>query len=102
MGYGKRRRSRCRPGKTVFLNGSIGGALIFFLVAPLGRLTNFSLVWEMANKKLMSKPIILLGRRLRSLVNVLKKDPALEILSNFYLVPTIPQAIKRLSVDGDL
>lgn len=79
-----------------------GGDAYIFLDGATGTLNELFFVWEMVNKKLMSKPIILLGRRLRSLVNVLKKDPALEILSNFYLVPTIPQAIKRLSVDGDL
>ena len=56
----------------------------------------------MTNKRLMDKPIILLGKRLRSLVKFLKKDPSLKIPSNFYLASTIPQAIKWLSVDCGL
>ena len=73
----------------------LGDAYIF-LDGATGTLNELFFVWEMANKKLMAKPIIILGKRLRALVEFLKKDPSLKIPSNFYLAFTIPQAIKIL------
>jgi len=78
------------------------GDAYVFLDGATGTLNELFFVWEMANKKLMDKPIILLGKRLRSLVKFLKKDPSLRIPSNFYLASTTPQVIKRLSVDCGL
>lgn len=78
------------------------GDAYIFLDGATGTLNELFFVWEMANKKLIDKPIILLGKRLRSLVKFLKKDPSLKIPSNFYLASTIPQAIKLLSVDRGL
>lgn len=67
-----------------------------FLDGATGTLNELFFVWEMANKKLHGKPMILLGQRLRKLVKFLKQDPSLRIPPNFHLAQTIPQAISLL------
>lgn len=68
-----------------------------FLDGATGTLTELLFVWEMANKKLHAKPVILLGKRLRNLVKFLKKDPSLKIPENFYLASTLSEALKILT-----
>jgi len=67
-----------------------------FLDGATGTLNELFFVWEMANKKLHRKPMIILGKQLRRLVQFLKKDPSLRIPGNFHLVATIPQAMSLL------
>lgn len=72
------------------------GDAYIFLDGATGTLNELFFVWEMANKKLMDKPIILLGKRLRSLVKFLKKDPSLKIPDGFHMTSTISQTIQLL------
>ena len=72
------------------------GDAYIFLDGATGTLNELFFVWEMANKGLHAKPIILLGKRLHMLVKFLKKDPALKIPSCFYLEPSIARVIKVL------
>jgi len=67
-----------------------------FLDGATGTLNELFFIWEMANKKLHKKPMIILGKRLHRLIRFLKKDPSLKIPEKFYLVSTIPQAVKIL------
>lgn len=73
----------------------VGDAYIFFDGAT-GTLNELFFVWEMANKKLHAKPIVILGKQLRKLVTFLKKDSSLKIPPCFHLVSSIPQTIKLL------
>lgn len=70
------------------------GEAYVFLDGATGTLNELFLVWEMANRKLHTKPVLLLGKRLQKLVKFLKKDPALRIPESFYLVSSVDQTIK--------
>jgi predicted Rossmann-fold nucleotide-binding protein len=72
------------------------GEAYVFLDGATGTLNELFLVWEMANRKLHTKPVLLLGKRLQKLVKFLKKDPALKIPESFYLVSSVDQTIKLL------
>ncbi len=72
------------------------GDAYIFLDGATGMLNELFFVWEMANKKLLAKPIVVLGKRLQSLVKFLKKDPSLKIPAHFYLASSISQTIKIL------
>lgn len=73
----------------------LGDAYVF-LDGATGTLNELFFVWEMANKKLHAKPIIILGSQLHSLVKFLKKDPALKIPENFFITSSISHAIQIL------
>ena len=72
------------------------GEAYVFLDGATGTLNELFFVWEMANNKLHKKPMIILGRQLRRLVRLLKKDPSLRIPGNFHLASSISEAIKIL------
>ena len=72
------------------------GDAYVFLDGATGTLNELFFVWEMTNKKLLNKPIILLGKQLHRLVAFLKKDPSLKIPAHFYLAQSIPAAVKLL------
>lgn len=72
------------------------GDAYIFLDGATGTLNELFFVWEMTNKELLDKPIILLGKRLHALVEFLRKDPALKIPSNFRIAFSIPQVIQFL------
>jgi len=72
------------------------GDAYVFLEGATGTLNELFFVWEMTNKKLLKKPIILVGKRLNRLVALLKKDPALKIPSDFYLASSVGQVIQLL------
>lgn len=67
-----------------------------FLDGATGTLNELFFVWEMANKKLHQKPIVILGDRLRRLVRALRKDPSLRIPRYFYEVTSLEKAIHCL------
>ena len=73
------------------------GQAYIFLDGATGTLNELFFVWEMANKKLHKKPIIILGRRLHRWVKTLQKDPLLKIPENLHLAPSIPHVIKKLT-----
>jgi len=72
------------------------GDAYIFLDGATGTLNELFFVWEMANKKLQDKPIILLGKRLHRLVKFLKKDPAVKIPPRFHLVSSMSRIIRLL------
>lgn len=72
------------------------GEAYVFLDGATGTLNELFFIWEMANKKLHKKPMILLGKRLHRLVRFLKTDPALRVPEQFYLVTSISQAVRLL------
>jgi hypothetical protein len=72
------------------------GDAYVFLDGATGTLNELFFVWEMANKKLLDKPILLLGKRLHGLMKYLKKDPSLKIPHNLRVVSSIAQTIKLL------
>ncbi|OQA56574.1 MAG: LOG family protein YgdH [Candidatus Omnitrophica bacterium ADurb.Bin277] len=72
------------------------GQAYIFLDGATGTLNELFFVWEMANKELHGKPVIILGKRLRRFVKLLKKDPAVKIPGNFHLAASISQSIQLL------
>lgn len=72
------------------------GDAYVFLDGATGTLNELFFVWEMTNKRLLNKPIILLGKRLRSLVDFLKQDPLLRIPENFFLTASIMEVLELL------
>ncbi len=67
-----------------------------FLDGATGTLNELFFIWEMANRGLHAKPILVLGREIHQLVKFLKKNGALKIPENFYRVATVRQVIKHL------
>ena len=61
-----------------------------------GTLTEMMVIWEMLNKRLHQKPVVILGRRLRSLVRVLKRNPEICIPDELYLAKTPRDAVQYL------
>ena len=76
------------------------GDAYIFLDGATGTLNELFFVWEMTNKKLLHKPILILGKRLHALVRFLKKDVSLKIPENLCLVTSIPQALTVLKKTG--
>jgi uncharacterized protein (TIGR00730 family) len=72
------------------------GDAYVFLDGATGTLAELFTVLEMTNRGLLSKPVIILGRRLHKLMKFLKKDIPMEIPQNLYLTPSIAQAVKIL------
>ena len=72
------------------------GDAYIFLDGATGTLNELFFVWEMTNKRILKKPVLILGKRLHKLVKFLKKDPSLKVPDQFYLIPSIPKAIEIL------
>lgn len=72
------------------------GDAYVFLDGATGTLNELFFVWEMTNKGLLDKPIILLGKHLHELIKFLKKNFSLKIPTNFHLIKSIAQAINLL------
>jgi len=70
-----------------------------FCDGATGTLNELFFVWEMANRKLHQKPIIVLGKRLQQIVRFFKREPSVKIPPCFYLASSISQAIKTLIGD---
>ncbi len=63
----------------------------------IGTLTELFVVWEMTNRKLLRKPVILMGNRLASMVKELCKNPLVERHPDFEMVHTPEEAVNLLS-----
>mgnify|MGYP001603002152 CR=1 FL=1 len=63
------------------------GEAYVLLDGGTGTLVEFFTVWEMTNKRLLAKPILVLGKFLSSLVGELKKQPEI-IFNNFLKIAT--------------
>ena len=61
-----------------------------------GTLTEFMVVWEMASKKFHKKPIVTLGRRVKSLIKVLKQNPEVKFPKDFRIASTPKTAVQYL------
>jgi uncharacterized protein (TIGR00730 family) len=81
--------------KRLFKLIEMGDAYVF-LDGAIGTLAELFVVLEMTNRGLLSKPIIILGKRLHKLMRFLKKDISVKIPQNSYLTPSIAQAVKIL------
>ena len=62
-----------------------------------GTLTEFMVTWEMASKKFHKKPIVILGRRVKSLIKVLKQNPEVKFPKDFRIVSTPKTAVQYLA-----
>lgn len=71
----------------------VGDAYIF-LDGATGTLTELFVVLEMTNRGLLSKPIIILGKKLGALLRRLKKDPHFDLPPQLVFVRSISQVIK--------
>ncbi len=72
------------------------GDAYVFLDGATGTLTELFVVLEMTNRGLLKKPIIVLGKKLRSLLLMLKKDPHFDLPRTVRFAASIPQTIKLL------
>lgn len=72
------------------------GDAYVFLDGATGTLNELFFVWEMANRKLITKPIILLGKQLHALVKFLRKDPSLKIPQNLHLASSMTKVLAFL------
>ncbi|MBU9889843.1 MAG: LOG family protein [Candidatus Omnitrophica bacterium] len=72
------------------------GDAYVFLDGATGTLNELFFIWEMANKKLHQKPIMILGGRLRRLIRTLKKDPGLRVPPKLCMVTSVPEAVRSL------
>ena len=72
------------------------GDAYVFLDGATGTLTELFVVLEMTNRGLHKKPIIILGKKLSSLLRMLKKDPHFDLPGTLHFVTSIPQTTKLL------
>ena len=73
----------------------IGDAYIF-LDGATGTLAELFVVIEMTKRGLLRKPVIILGKKLNSLLYMLKKSPHFDLPRTLHFVTSIPQVIKIL------
>ena len=62
-----------------------------------GTLAELMVIWEMRNRNLHMKPIVILGKRTRLLIEHLKKSSDVSFPKNFKLVATPEEAVKFLA-----
>lgn len=67
-----------------------------FLDGATGTLAEFFVVLEMTNRRLLSKPIVILGKDLRKLLLGLQKCPHFETPSNLYFAGSVPDVLRFL------
>jgi uncharacterized protein (TIGR00725 family) len=72
------------------------GEAYIFLDGATGTLAELFVVLEMTNRGLLKKPIIILGKKLRSLLRILKKDPHFDLPRTLHAVASIRQAVQLL------
>ena len=72
------------------------GDAYIFLDGSIGTLAELFVVLEMTNRGLLKKPILLLGKKLRSLFRTLQKDPHFDLPETFHFVASIPQTTQLL------
>ena len=61
-----------------------------------GTLAELLIVWEMRNKNLHQKPIVILGERMQALVRMLKENPDVFLPQDLSLVSTPKEAVEFL------
>jgi len=81
--------------KRLFKLIELGDAYVV-LDGGTGTLVELFVVWEMLNKKLIQKPIILLGTRLQGLVGEIQKFPQVISNSNLFLAESSEGVLKCL------
>ena len=62
-----------------------------------GTVTEFMVVWEMLSKRLHLKPIVVLGKRMRLLVQFLKRNPEVAFPRQLYIAKTPKDAVRFLT-----
>ena len=73
------------------------GDAYIFLDGATGTLAELFVVLEMTNRGLLSKPIIILGKRFSKLMRFLKKDISVKIPQNLHFTPSTARAVKILT-----
>ena len=73
----------------------LGDAYVVF-DGGTGTLVELFVVWEMSNKKFISKPMIVFGRALQELVTKVRQFPQVVDYPNLYLESDIDGIVKRL------
>ena len=61
-----------------------------------GTLAELLLVWEMGNKNFHKKPVAVLGRRMKSAIKALKRNPEVKVPSGFRFVSNSKAAVDYL------
>ena len=72
------------------------GEAYIFLDGATGTLAELFVVLEMTNRGLLKKPIIILGKKLKSLLRILKKDPYFDLPRTLYSAASIRQTVRLL------
>jgi hypothetical protein len=72
------------------------GDACIFLDGATGTLTELFVVLEMTNRRLLQKPIIVLGKKLGALLRSLARDPHFDLPPELHFVTTVSQAVKLL------
>ena len=72
------------------------GDAYVFLDGATGTLAELFVVLEMTNRGLLKKPIIILGKKLKSLLRILKKDPYFDLPRTLYSAASIRQTVRLL------
>ena len=62
-----------------------------------GTLTELAVVWEMLNKKFLSKPVVILGKWMKKAVRALRKNPEIKISREIYFAETPESAVQYLT-----
>jgi len=81
--------------KRLFKLVELGDAYVIF-DGGTGTLVELSVTWEMSNKGLLSKPIVILGERWRELTEQIRKIPQVVTNANLYLKETPEETVKLL------
>ena len=72
------------------------GEAYIFLDGATGTLAELFVILEMTNRGLLKKPIIILGKKLKSLLRILKKDPYFDLPRTLYFAASIRQTVRLL------
>lgn len=81
--------------KRLFKLIELGDAYVVF-DGGTGTLAELFVVWEMSNKKLINKPIVVLGNQFSNLVNQIQKFPQVIKNPNLSFAETVEDALERL------
>ena len=74
------------------------GDAYIFLHGATGTLTELFVVLEMSNRGLLKKPIVVLGKKLHSLIRSLKKDPHFDLPRRLVFATSVAQAVRYLKI----
>lgn len=81
--------------KRLFKLIELGDAYVVF-DGGTGTLVELFVIWEMSNKKLINKPIVVLGNQFPDLINQVRKFPQVISNPNLFLAETVEDALDRL------